>query len=73
MTNKPAPPRPPDWDEMSDSEKARFFRADMMECLDIAVRTMNQANAEGLVIQFNISRDSLGRFRVADLTISKVL
>lgn len=57
----------------TDAEKAQDYRKSVTEALFAACLIMDQARADGLVINFNIAPDAYGRHGVQNLSVVKPL
>lgn len=57
----------------SDRDTAADLRQRMQGLLESVMELLDEANRSGLVIGFNLCRDSFGRNRIAEIQVSKPL
>jgi hypothetical protein len=57
----------------SDADKAKEYKAELRTRLEEVCAILNRANADGLVLGFNITRDGFGRNVIGALDATKPL
>jgi hypothetical protein len=60
-------------DAKTDAEKADAYRKDLTAALLPVLEILERSRKDGLTIQYNLSPDEFGRFRVPFINITKPL